>query len=35
MDGPAFATSVGKMLVPELLPGTAVILDNPAARKSA
>lgn len=28
MDGPAFAAYVEKVLVPELVPGTVVILDN-------
>lgn len=28
MDGPAFATYVREVLVPELRPGTVVILDN-------
>ena len=28
MDGPAFAAYVEKVLVPELMPGTVVILDN-------
>tara|TARA_R110002049_G_scaffold235210_1_gene408456 strand:+ start:1204 stop:1395 length:192 start_codon:yes stop_codon:yes gene_type:complete len=28
MDGPAFAAYVEKVLVPELSPGSVVILDN-------
>lgn len=35
MDGPAFATYVEKVLVPELTPGTVVILDNLATHKNA
>lgn len=32
MDGPAFATYVREVLIPEIAPGTAVILDNLATR---
>lgn len=35
MDGPAFAAYVERVLVPELAPGTVVILDNLATHKSA
>ncbi|MDD9746786.1 MULTISPECIES: IS630 family transposase [Marinovum] len=35
MDGPAFAAYVEKVLVPELEPGTVVILDNFATHKNA
>ena len=35
MDGPAFAAYVEKVLVPELEPGTVVILDNLATHKNA
>jgi transposase len=35
MDGPAFAAYVEKVLVPELSPGTVVILDNLATHKNA
>ncbi len=35
MDGPAFATYVENVLVPELAPGTVVILDNLATHKNA
>jgi transposase len=35
MDGPAFAAYVEKVLVPELAPGTVVILDNLATHKNA
>ncbi len=35
MDGPAFAAYVEKVLVPELSPGTVVILDNLATQKNA
>ena len=35
MDGPAFAAYVKKVPVPELEPGTVVILDNLATRKNA
>ncbi len=35
MDGPAFATYVEKVLIPELAPGTVVILDNLATHKNA
>ncbi len=35
MDGPAFAAYVKKVLVPELTPGTVVILDNLATHKNA
>ncbi|WP_300075113.1 transposase [uncultured Ruegeria sp.] len=35
MDGPAFAAYVKKVLVPELEPGTVVILDNLATHKNA
>ena len=34
MDGPAFATYVEKVLVPELQPGTVVFLDNLATHKN-
>ncbi len=34
MDGPAFAAYVEKVLVPELAPGTVVILDNLATHKN-
>ena len=35
MDGPAFAAYIEKVLVPELAPGTVVILDNLATHKNA
>lgn len=35
IDGPAFAAYVEKVLVPELTPGTVVILDNLATHKNA
>ncbi|PIL19003.1 transposase ISSpo6 [Puniceibacterium antarcticum] len=35
MDGPAFAAYVEKVLVPELAPGTVVILDSLATHKNA
>lgn len=35
MDGSAFAAYVEKVLVPELEPGTVVILDNLATQKNA
>jgi transposase len=35
MDGAAFAAYVEKVLVPELTPGTVVILDNLATHKNA
>lgn len=35
MDGAAFAAYVEKVLVPELSPGTVVILDNLATHKNA
>ena len=35
MDGPAFAAYVEKVLVPELIPGTVVILDNLATHRNA
>lgn len=35
MDGPAFAAYVEKVLVPELAPGTVVILDNLATHRNA
>ena len=35
MDGPAFVTYVRDVLVPELEPGTVVILDNLPTHKSA
>ena len=35
MDGPAFAAYVEQVLVPELAPGTVVILDNLATHKNA
>jgi len=35
IDGPAFAAYVEKVLVPELVPGTVVILDNLATHKNA
>lgn len=35
MDGPAFTAYVERVLVPELAPGTVVILDNLATHKSA
>ncbi len=34
MDNPAFAAYVEKVLVPELAPGTVVILDNLATHKN-
>jgi hypothetical protein len=33
MDGPAFAAYVQKVLIPEIAPGTAVVLDNIATKK--
>ena len=35
MDGPAFAAYIRRVLVPELLPGTAVVLDNLATHRNA
>ena len=35
MDGAAFAASIENVLVPELSPGTVVILDNLATHKNA
>ncbi|MFW8637586.1 IS630 family transposase [Cribrihabitans pelagius] len=35
MDGPAFAAYVREVLVPELSPGTVVILDNLATHRNA
>lgn len=35
MDGPAFAAYVEKVLAPELMPGTVVILDNLATHRNA
>ena len=35
MDGPAFTAYVEKVLVPELSPGTVVILDNLATHRNA
>ena len=35
MDGPAFVAYVEKVLVPELAPGTVVILDNLATHRNA
>jgi len=35
MNGPAFAAYVEKVLVPELVPGTVVILDNLATHRNA
>lgn len=35
MDGPAFAAYVKNVLIPELEPGTVVILDNLATHKNA
>ncbi|WP_414727816.1 IS630 family transposase [Yoonia sp.] len=34
MDGPAFATYVREVLVPEIVPGTVVILDNLATHQN-
>lgn len=34
MDGPAFAAYVREVLIPEIAPGTAVILDNLATHYS-
>ena len=34
MDGPAFAAYVEKVLVPELIPGSVVILDNLATHRN-
>ncbi len=34
MDGPAFSAYVEKVLVPELTPGTVVILDNLATHRN-
>ncbi len=34
MDGPAFATYVRKVLVPEIEPGTVVVLDNLATHRN-
>ncbi|MDF0604018.1 transposase, partial [Psychromarinibacter sp. C21-152] len=35
MDGPAFATYIRDVLVPELQPGTVVVLDNLATHRNA
>ena len=34
MDGPAFATYIREVLVPEITPGTVVILDNLATHRN-
>ena len=34
MDGPAFAAYIRNMLVPEIAPGTVVILDNLATHRN-
>lgn len=34
MDGPAFAAYVRKVLIPEIAPGTVVILDNLATHRN-
>ncbi|MEP3038975.1 MAG: IS630 family transposase [Roseibium sp.] len=34
MDGPAFAAYVQKVLIPEIAPGTAVVLDNLATHRN-
>lgn len=34
MDGPAFAACVREVLIPEIAPGTAVILDNLATHRN-
>lgn len=34
MDGPAFATYIREVLVPEIEPGTAVVLDNLATHRN-
>lgn len=34
MDGPAFAAYVHKVLIPEIAPGTAVVLDNLATHRN-
>ena len=34
MDGPAFAVYVQKVLIPEIAPGTAVVLDNLATHRN-
>lgn len=34
MDGPAFAAYVRKVLIPEIAPGTAVVLDNLATHRN-
>jgi hypothetical protein len=35
MDGPAFAACIREVLVPEIPPGTVVVLDNPATHRNA
>jgi len=35
MDGPAFAAYIRDVLVPELVPGTVVILDNLATHRNS
>jgi len=35
MDGPAFAAYIRDVLVPELVPGTVIILDNLATHRNA
>ena len=35
MNGPAFATYVRNVLIPEIAPGTVVILDNLSTHKNA
>lgn len=35
MDGPAFAAYVREVLVPEIAPGTVVVLDNLATHRNA
>lgn len=34
MDGPAFAAYIRDVLVPEIAPGTVVILDNLATQRN-
>ena len=34
MDGPAFATYVRDVLIPEIEPGTVVVLDNLATHRN-
>jgi len=34
MDGPAFAACISEVLIPEIAPGTAIILNNLATHRN-